>query len=447
MSYKLYEWDKYSDQPAVIKNKRMKRSLYLRGMAGSLKTFVSALILPAVGISVLLTKKTLIGSDTAEQDFGIGLCVNPDVPLPEKHPINTDDLISQVETLGVSHLLLRIPLADIERLDEYLDLAKRLCAIEKQPSLLVNILQDRRHIEDPDLFTKSLRKVFSSFSGLTKNFQIGNSVNRRKWSFVSLDEYFRFFSVAQKLRNWEFPNMKLIGGNIIDFELPNFARSVFHLHKIKYDACAAQLYVDRRGAPENKHLGCDTQRKIHWFSRMIQLSSKTTDELWITEVNWPLEGTEPFAPAVGDCMVNESDQSAYLTRYYLLAMATGKVHRCYWHQLVAPGYGLIDNRGNDVRRRDAFFAFKTLITIFADATITNFKLQANGLYKLDAKNHRGQVTAIWSNNQPLEGNLDTLIPYKVEQITDHLGNVQTYEKNQRLLVSGQPLILTDHCWE
>ena len=81
-------------------------------------------------------------------------------------------------------------------------------------------------------------------------FQIGNSINRKKWAFVSIDEYFSFFKIAYDLKNDKFPNIKLLGSNIIDFDLPFFARSIFHFKSIFYDGIATQLYVDRRGGPE-----------------------------------------------------------------------------------------------------------------------------------------------------------------------------------------------------
>ena len=101
----------------------------------------------------------------------------------------------------------------------------------KDCDVLVNILQDRRHIEDPLLLHKSLNAIFKALNTTVTHFQIGNAVNRRKWAFVSLDEYFQFFSVAQKLSDQSYPSLQLIGGSIIDFEPPNFARTAATLCK------------------------------------------------------------------------------------------------------------------------------------------------------------------------------------------------------------------------
>ena len=45
-------------------------------------------------------------------------------------------------------------------------------------------------------------------------------------------------------------------------------------------------------------------------------------------------------------------------------LASGKVKKCYWHQLVAPGYGLVNNLDGEIKK-DAYFCFKHLITIFS----------------------------------------------------------------------------------
>ncbi len=396
----LYQWDHHSDQPHVISDKQAKRRLYRLGAIGSLKTLiVSLLALPAAWLVKRLQAPATLPFSASE----IGLCVNIESDLAEKTSLGTQQLVEAISELGATSLLIRIPLAKSAQLQPYLDLADQLSGY----SLLFDILQDRKHIENPDLLRADLRNIFSQFGKFSQQFKIGNAVNRRKWAFTSLDEYFRFFATAQQIRDAEFPGLKLLGGGIIDFELPNFARSVLHLAPISYDGVAALLYVDRRGAPENRQLAANLQDKIGWFYALMQLSRKTVKDLHITETNWPLVGTEPFAPAVGSCMVDENRQAAYLARYYLLALATGRVRSVYWHQLVAPGYGLIDNRGTSPRKRRAFYAFRTLNQLLSQAEITGFD-QNDGLFILGARKGRQKITAIWTNDEEREFNIDKL---------------------------------------
>lgn len=387
---KLYEWDPYSDQPRVIRDKRAKRRLYVLGAGGSLKTLlVFLLALPFAALMKAVRGSTALPAGAS----AIGLGVSVEAVLEEKTPVPLEILADDVDELGIDHLLLRVMLGEAANFKPSLMLARRFAGRQ----LLIDVLQDREHIENHALLVEHLRSVFTEFSHYTDTFKIGNAVNRRKWAFHSLDEYFAFYYTAQHLRDSEFPAIRLLGGSIIDFELPNFARSLLHFQPIRYDAVAALLYVDRRGAPENSQLGADLVGKIGWFRSLMRLSSKCEDRLVITETNWPLLNTEPFAPAVGLCMVDEDRQAAYLARYYLLAFASGQVEAVYWHQLVAPGYGLIDNRGQGARKRRAFYALKTISRLFSRSTIVSFD-QRRCCYVLTARRGKELVTAVWTND-------------------------------------------------
>jgi hypothetical protein len=84
--------------------------------------------------------------------------------------------------------------------------------------------------------------------------------------------------------------------------------------------------------------------KIKLLNALLSLSPKTANELIITETNWPIKNTAPYAPTSEHECVSEEDYAAFMVRYHLLAFASQRVSSVYWHQLIAPGYGLIDNR-------------------------------------------------------------------------------------------------------
>ena len=385
-----YSWNKHNDQPRKIRDKNFKRKLYLLAAYPTLKILLTSLLLPFIAI-ILIFKKRCIMNQVVNN---IGLCVNPDYPLDSKISPSISQLQDMVAELGVDNILIRIPLQDYDNIEKYFDFLNSF----SEKKILINILQDREHIDDLDLTKQRLREIFNRTATLTKHYQIGNSVNRRKWGFISQDEYFQFFKVAQNLKENEFPDIELIGSNIIDFELPYFIRSLLHWWPIKYDGVAVQLYVDRRGSPENTQFGCNTISKINWFSSIINLSRKSKKKLFITETNWPIEDTIPFAPAKGNCMVSEELQTAYLVRYYLMVIATGQVSKCYWHQLVAPGYGLVDNRGTELRKRDAYYSFKTLIQLTKGQTTRSYS-EKNNLYRLLFETTTGTVEAIWAHKK------------------------------------------------
>ncbi len=138
------------------------------------------------------------------------------------------------------------------------------------------------------------------------------------------------------------PESSCSGPPVIDFEY-HVTAAVLNLKRagFRFDAVSALLYVDRRGAPENRQAGLDTVAKVLLLKAIAETARNAAGRCWITEVNWPLrEG--PHSPAGRDVSVDEETQADYLVRYYLLALGTGLVERVFWWQVVARGYGLVD---------------------------------------------------------------------------------------------------------
>ena len=86
-----------------------------------------------------------------------------------------------------------------------------------------------------------------------------------------------------------------------------------------------------------------------------------------------------------------------MLRFYLLALASGKVESVYWHQLIAPGYGLIDSR-DGLRKRSAFFAFKNMLDLLKTSTVQNFT-HSNGIYQLTALTESQRIEVLWLNSK------------------------------------------------
>jgi len=106
----------------------------------------------------------------------------------------------------------------------------------------------------------------------------------------------------------------------------------------------------------------DLSRKIDLLYSLTRLGpAAATDRIYVTETNWPLSGTAPWAPTSEKECVDEASYAQYLQEYYQIAAASGKIERVYWHQLIAPGYGLVDSRGESLRKREAFFVFRELL--------------------------------------------------------------------------------------
>jgi len=371
-------WDHYSNQPHQLKDRVFKKRMRRHNLGSLIFTvLISLMMLP---VSLLLMP--FLRRREIDTSHFFGMSVNLD-----SEPDLTPQLI---EELGVKSLLIRLPLWEMDRLDEYVDFIKQF----KTKKLLINVMQDREHIEDAALFKEHISLIFERLAPFSKTFQIGTTINRAKWGFFSVNEYLNFYKIAYDVKKHHYPELKLIGPSVIDFEYHFTAHALFNLSSIRFDALSALLYVDRRGAPENTQMGFDLIRKINFLASMAVLSSKSSSILYLTETNWPLTRTAPYAPTSEFECIDEKEYADFMVRYYLLSFATQKVDAVFWHQLIAPGYGLIDNR-DGIRKRSAFLAFKTMLTHLKDTRFINFFVSDN-FYTLTCENHYGHFDVLWS---------------------------------------------------
>ncbi|MEA2027464.1 MAG: hypothetical protein U9N49_00615 [Campylobacterota bacterium] len=342
-----FVWDHYSDQPYPIKDRSYKKRMRKKYILDYIKLILTNLFIFPFSIVVMkfFNKKQKIDKSF----YGIG--VNLD-----KGSIQQE----LIEELGVKSLLIRMLLSDMDRVDEYVAFVK---SFGSDKEIVINILQDREHIDDHELLAQDITTIFRKFSNISKEFQIGNAINRTKWGFFAMEEYLEFYKVVQKVRDEEFKDIILIAPSIIDFEYYYTIRTLFNNYGVRYDKSSALLYVDRRGSPYNTQMGIfDTANKINMLYALIRLSPKTqSDALYITEVNWPISGTAPYAPTSEYECVDEESYSQYMVEYFDIAAKSGKVAKVFWHQLVANGYGLVDTREGKVHKREAFYKFKEMI--------------------------------------------------------------------------------------
>ncbi len=338
-------WDKYSDQPHIITDKKFKKSQKEKFLLEYFKMFFVFIVI----FPISFIWQFLMRYPKTQMQIGIG--VNLD-----KGNIQYE----LVEELSVKNLLVRIPLWDINRVDEYVAFAK---GFGGDKNIMINILQDREHVDNLELLHTDIKTIFDKFQSISSEYQIGNATNRTKWGFFAVSEYLNFYQVAQQVRSQSFPALKLIGPSVIDFEYYYTTSSLFNFKNIKFDKLSSLLYVDRRGAPDKRQYGFNFKNKINLLASMVHLSTKSNNEIYITESNWPLENTAPYAPTSEKECVSESKYSQYMQDYIKIAKDTNKVSKLYWHQLVAPGYGLVDNRDGIVRKTPAFYKFKELINI------------------------------------------------------------------------------------
>ncbi len=342
-----FPWDKYSDQPHILKDKAFKKMMRKKYIMDYIKLILTNILIFPIAILVMKLFKKEQSINNKSSFYGIG--VNLD---------KGDIQVELIKELGINNLLIRIPLSDIKNVNLYFDFISKF----KDKEIVINILQDREHIDNIELLKKDIFTIFKTFKTITNEFQIGNAINRTKWGFFSVGEYLNFYKVVQNIRDESFTNIKLIGPSVIDFEYHYTIRALFNLKAIKFDKLSSLLYVDRRGSPYNTQMGIfDLNNKINFLYSLVKLSPKTTNEIYITETNWPLSNTAPYAPTSEKECIDEDTYSKYMLEYFKIAKESGKISKVFWHQLIAPGYGLVDNRDGKIRKTKAFYEFKRMV--------------------------------------------------------------------------------------
>ena len=281
---------------------------------------------------------------------GLGVALRP-------WPRDPAALLRELEELGVKRALLRLhPWQEKHQHEE--ELAKELSALGYEVSFALP--QVRELVKDPARWRAAVAELGERFAPYGARFQIGQAINRSKWGVWNLAEYRNLAEIAEEeLRRHA--GVELLGPSVIDFEYYQTAAALNLDGRYRFDAVSALLYVDRRGAPENRQAGLDTVGKVVWLKAIADTARRAAPRVWITEVNWPLrEG--PHSPAGRAVSVDEERQADYLVRYMILALSTGLVERVFWWQPIAKGYGLIDPdpAAGQLRRRPSFWALAHL---------------------------------------------------------------------------------------
>ena len=343
-------WDHLSDQPHQHATRGEKLAIRLADSPSHLRDLATVVTsAPAVWKHYRQLKRRLYGEPTAFG--GIGLALRP-------WPDNPEGQVKEIEDLGVGPVLLRLhPWNEDHDDEEYL--AKAL--VQRGHDVSFVIPQNRDLVRDPARWKAAVEELAERFTPLGRHFQIGQAINRSKWGIWAHAEYHDLYCSASEILK-RYDGVELIGPAVIDFEFQALLAivngSATDLH---FDIVSSLLYVDRRGAPENRQMGLDTVDKVTLLRAIADVGKRSNSRCWITEVNWPLwEG--PHSPAGKTVSVGEEEHADYLVRYYLLTLCTGFIERVYWWRLIARGYGLIAPASDgSLRRRPAWHALRTLV--------------------------------------------------------------------------------------
>jgi len=414
----MFRWNPYADQPhnVATRSERFRRHFrylgsYFSLVAANMNKFFPGVTLYRKYRKQMYEKPVFLGRPFA-------LSLSPAEGRDE-------DVVTLFLETGIRQALVRIPSWEKDQILRYAEFVDLL--LSRGVEVTLSLLQRRDDVLDLPRWEDFLEMIFGHFKRRCSFFEIGHAWNRTKWGVWNYKEYLGLARPAFELgRKY---NVQLVGPAVIDFE--------FHLYspvlkEVAFDKVSSLLYVDRVGAPENKQFGWDTSAKIALLKAAADVSTQERRGLWITEFNWPLEGTGKYSPASGKPNVTEEEQANFLVRYCILALASGFVERVYWWQLVAPGYGLIDSREKTWRRRPSYAALKMMVQTLENST-----------YRAKIPHPRAEIFTFSRGEDRLAvgwttgAEVDCQFPETIARVIDRDGQ-DIYVRGQALTLSGKP---------
>ena len=307
--------------------------------------------------------------------------------------------------------------------------------------------------------------VLERFGSRLEAVEIGNVVNRRRWSgYKTVEDFMTAWSLAWKQMRAH--GVTLAGPNVTDFEPPyNYAfLSAMARRGELPDIHTNNLFVERVIRPE----AFDHRVAGRWMTTLLKLNlikkarilgrlgnSFGINRTYSTTAFWTL-------PRLGRWLVDsEEKQADYLTRYMVLVAASGGLQRAYWGPLVSQREGLVDdatgqpashelvgqytqNNGcwREYVRRPSFSAMATFNRLIPGTRYLGEVPTGDGLHIHRFANDTRQVHVVWTTNRQAAVLEDIYSTADLEQaeVLDHVAGPLDCRAG---LASEVPLYL---CW-
>lgn len=251
--------------------------------------------------------------------------------------------------------------------------------------------------------------------------EIGSTVNRRKWAGYTPDTFMIAWRLAHEVAREH--AVRLAGPNVTDFEPVYNVAFLDRMQRAEVlpDVHTDNLFAERATEPEtydHKIVGhaCAPLIKYNVIkkARLLQRVAERYEvpATWSTHVAWSKRRIDRILSDV------EGKQADYLSRYLLLAAASGALARVYWGPMIGQREGVIDDGTNEYpepiphvtlydrapgevtryRVRPALHAMKTFATLIPGARYVgrlnhSFGLEVHAFAARDELIH-----AVWSMN-------------------------------------------------
>lgn len=365
----LWIWDEKTEQPIVVHNR--KHANKFRPFLNILRTVKFIL---THGCAVFKCFRTI-----SAQSFSVPVDFSKTIGIAIEADVSTWEM--QIRWLAELEAPARAKLPILLRIYHHKGRAHWEFAIEKAQALhargnavALALVQDRAAVRVPASWREMVLLVVEKTHNFADFYEIGHATNRGKWGVWDFSDYKKLLVSAIEAKK-KFPQIKLTGPACIDFDLHKLPGILSIVPAGTFDALSQHLYVDRRGAPENFQEKFDLVGKCAIYRAIAKKYGFSNEKIIISETNYPLIGVETFSPcAAFYCPngplwaphVSEEDYAKFMTRYLLLAIASGHVSRVYWWRLVHRGFGLVDDtNAQNPRPMPAFFALQNLIATLA----------------------------------------------------------------------------------
>lgn len=269
-------------------------------------------------------------------------------------------------------------------------------------AVAASLVQSRAAVLRPEAWRAFCERAAAALprGGAVRFVEFLHAPNRVKWGVWTYAELRALLAPLPALKATR-PDLRFAAPPVIDFEWDWFAGAL----PLVPEACrpgvsdaplALELYLDRRGAPENPQGRWDGVAKLRRFRALAAGPGGVPDAI-VTEFNWPLAGTGEWSPVgspyvspgvrTGDPSVGEDDAARFAVRWMLLGICSGHASAMSFWSLAAHGFGLVDP-GTEAaapwRRRPAFGALRQLFAFLRGCDFESAPLRggASGVWLL-----------------------------------------------------------------
>lgn len=341
------------------------------------------------------------------------------------NPAMDDYVIEQLSALAIKQVRLDFTYGDLTGFNaRFLD---RLLAESFTVSLhVIQPFTNAKRMESVDeqqQWRAFLVDVLNRYGKRVAQIEIGNTINRKRWSGYSLEGFLQAWAIAYaEIKQRHIP---LAGPNISDFE-PFYnigILDVLRSRKQLPDIHTNNLFSERVAEPEQFD---HRIFKYHWLARLAKINliakarilKKISTDFGISRLVSPVAfwAIYRIARNLPQAMQKQAD---YAARYLLLCAASGSLRQVFWGAFICQREGLIHDGSTDAQypvlervahysnvdgniaefsRQPSFYAVQTVARLIQGATYIGPLATSDGIQMHHFRTEALDIYAAWTVN-------------------------------------------------